>query len=308
MVKVFLFHRVSPQEDKLWPPISPRNFERIIRYIQRAFVLIPLSGLKDAQALRSARTPAVITFDDGYKDFIEYALPILKKYRVPSSCFVITDCTEKGVPPWTYALDYKFQHSAKSALSLNDEFLPEELKRPQWKNNLEKIHYAQKLKLFLKEQNNKHRMELCHQFNLAFDDIGLPQDMLMTWNEIRQIASDGVAIGSHTHTHPLLDKVESAEEIYRELEVSKNILQREVGQDIDVVSYPNGSYDHRVVEVAQQLGYQLGLAVEERSYHPSVVTHFDIPRISLFDESVLKTKLRTHEVIQRVKKIRNKLK
>src|SRR6185295_15759100 len=99
-MKVFLFHRVSPERDILWDPIAPAAFERMIRFISKNYQVVELEKtILGAQQSKTTKPLAAIVFDDGYKDFAEFSWPVLKKYHCPCSMYVVTNCVEEQLPP-----------------------------------------------------------------------------------------------------------------------------------------------------------------------------------------------------------------
>ena len=67
---------------------------------------------------------ATILFDDGYKDNIEYAVPILEKHNCPASFYIVTDCINKNIPTWTYLLDHTLQQTKISTISVDHRQAP----------------------------------------------------------------------------------------------------------------------------------------------------------------------------------------
>lgn len=85
-IRNFLFHRVSPVTDPLWPPMQPDLFEKIIRYLTGNFKVVLLEDyLRNPSQFKNGKNIATVSFDDGYLDNLEIAAPILKKYRCPAS-------------------------------------------------------------------------------------------------------------------------------------------------------------------------------------------------------------------------------
>jgi peptidoglycan/xylan/chitin deacetylase (PgdA/CDA1 family) len=70
---------------------------------------------------------ATIMFDDGYKDNIDYAAPILEKYGCKASFYVVTDCIDKNIPTWTHVLDHTFQYTHINTIDLAFDFFPQAL-------------------------------------------------------------------------------------------------------------------------------------------------------------------------------------
>lgn len=300
---IFLFHRVSPQRDKLWDPLSPERFDEILKYLKNKFEFHQIETLlANTFSARSRKPFASLVFDDGYKDYIEYALPILKKHNLTSSMYVVTSCVENGVPPWTYILDNAFANSKRNKIEIDISLLPEELKNTSWKNEAEKIAYAKKLKPYLKTVSNTTRKKIYEQVINSLDDVQPPQNLMMNWNEINEIKSTGTVIGSHTVSHPLLAKIENETEIENELRLSAEKIKKQTGKLPLTISYPIGSFDERVKRIAQKTGYKYGLAVEQKEYESTQHDLYSVPRIELYNEPLLKTKLRINGTLEKIRK------
>lgn len=82
---------------------------------------------------------------------------------------------------------------------------------------------------------------------------------MMGWDEIKKLCEQGFEIGSHTVSHTDLTKL-SREEIFKELENSRAMLESELGVEITAVSYPFGHYNEEVMKVTSEAGYSLGIA------------------------------------------------
>lgn len=304
---IFLFHRVSPQRDKLWDPLSPERFDEILKYLKSNFeiqlaenILSQTSALSNGEGAK--KKLAALVFDDGYKDFIEYALPLLKKHDLPASMYVVTSCVESGLPPWTYILDNALANTKKRKLDIDSSILPAELKKTLWKNEVDKISFAKKFKPYLKTIANSKRIELVEQTLYSLNDVGIPQKLMMNWKEINEIKSAGTLIGSHTVSHPLLAKIEAEKEIENELHLSALTIKQNTGEFPLTISYPIGSFDERVKIIAQKIGYKFGLAVEQNMYDSAKCDLFTVPRIELYNEPLLKTKLRINGTLEKIKK------
>ncbi|MCG3167222.1 MAG: hypothetical protein POELPBGB_03008 [Bacteroidia bacterium] len=301
---IFLFHRVSPQRDKLWDPLSPGRFDEVLNYLKKNFYIENAETILSGNFKTSNSKPfAAIVFDDGYKDYIEYALPILKKHNLPSSMYVVTSCVESGIPPWTYVLDNALANTKKNKIEVDSSLLPEELKNTSWKNETDKIAFAKKLKPFLKTVSNSVRKKIYEQVIKSLDDVQPPQNLMMNWKDINEIKSGGTVVGSHTVSHPLLAKIESEEEIEIELKLSAEKIKEQTSEFPSTISYPIGSYDERVKKLAKKTGYKFGLAVQQQVLDTTKHNVFEVPRIELYNEPMLKTKLRINGTLEKIKKV-----
>jgi peptidoglycan/xylan/chitin deacetylase (PgdA/CDA1 family) len=126
---------------------------------------------------------------------------------------------------------------------------------------------------------------------------------MMSWNDIRQLESNGFIIGSHSHTHPMLASLQNESEISDELKISAQRIQQELGRIPQTISYPIGSYDERVVSLSAMAGYQYGLAVKQQFFKPGKDDVFKIPRVELYQERWWKVKMRMNGIYSRVKNI-----
>lgn len=292
-MKIFLFHRVSPERDLLWDPIAPATFERMIRFISRNYRVVPLEdAVLHPVPGKKSKVPAAIVFDDGYKDFAQFSLPILKKYHCSCSMYVVTDCVEQQQPPWTYILDYHFIHSKKMKLQLNKELLPSNLTNTSFSGITTRLQFAKQLKPLLKKVPNATRLQLYQQVLESLNDVSVPSNLIMNWKELNEIKKEGVAIGSHTCSHPLLNQLETTAEIVSELKGSAELIEKQLGHFPLTIAYPIGGYNEQVKKLALESGYQMGLAVNQVNYNSRIQDRFEIPRIELYNESMLKSRLR----------------
>ena len=131
IVRNFLFHRVSDETDSLWPPIKPALFEAIVKHLSKKFLLVNLEEFLENECVVKGKEKPVasVLFDDGYKDNIDYAAPILKKYNCSASFYIVTDCIDRNVPTWTYILDYALQNTSKTKIELTFDYVPDTIKK-----------------------------------------------------------------------------------------------------------------------------------------------------------------------------------
>lgn len=301
---VLLLHRVLPVRDTMWDPMDPALFEQTLQYVQKKFHTIPLNELLFDKPARGTKPFAAITFDDGYRDFIDYSIPLLKKYQLPASMFVTTDCIDKNLPTWTYVLDYAFEHS--NILSLKDfdhSALPETFHNSNWQSNSERIAYGKKIKQHLKWVPAAVRKKAIDTIISSLHDVELPGGMMMSWEDVQQIYTAGYDVGPHSVSHPTLATIEDDAELDHELVYAGQRLKEKTGIDATVFSYPCGSYDDRVKQHTLKAGYKAGLAVDRQLYQPATDDLLAVPRIELYNESWKKVQLRMNGTISFIEKI-----
>ena len=304
VIRNFLFHRVSDDSDPMWPPMKPSLFSEVISHLTKNFTVVSLEHyLDDPGYFQSKKKIATVLFDDGYKDNIEIAVPILKKYNCPASFYVVTDCIDKNIPTWTYIIDHVFLKTKKQKLELGYDFVPEKLKSFQLQINHQSNSAVKEIKPWLKRLSNPQRLLVIQSILSQCDDVQMAENKMMNWNDIRQLDSDGFIIGSHSHTHPMLASLQNESEISNELKISAQRIQKELGKIPQTISYPIGSYDERVVRLSAQAGYKYGLAVHQQFFKPGKDNVFKIPRVELYQEPWWKVQMRMNGIYSRLKNI-----
>jgi peptidoglycan/xylan/chitin deacetylase (PgdA/CDA1 family) len=88
--------------------------------------------------------------------------------------------------------------------------------------------------------------------------VGQPE--IMSWDEMRQMSEAGMVFGSHSISHPYLDKL-SDENLKKEVEDSKKLLEEKLEKKVDYIAYPAGMYNNKVIEAVKAAGYQAALGV-----------------------------------------------
>jgi peptidoglycan/xylan/chitin deacetylase (PgdA/CDA1 family) len=284
--------------------MRPELFEEIIRYLKKNFSVVMLEEyLEHPEQFKGNRQIATVLFDDGYKDNIEFAAPILKKHQCPASFYVATDCIDRNIPTWTYIMDHLFQQTNASELSLPFDWIPVEKRENRFATAEERVGCGAWLKPFMKKMPDRQRVAVVNAVQSAFSDVMIPRDKMMSWKEVAQLKSDGFVIGSHSVTHPLLATIEDPEALKTELAASAETIVKQLGHFPKTISYPIGSYDDKVIKCSREVGYQYGLAVDQRFYDRDADPVMAIPRVELYNESMLKTRLRISGAMQVIKSL-----
>ena len=243
-------------------------------------------------------------FDDGYKDNIEHAAPILEKYNCKASFYVVTDCIDQNKPTWTYILEYIFQYTSIADVKIAFGFLPNELIVDQLVNKEARMKYVSKLKPFLKKISHEDRNVILNYLINSYHDVTVPK-LMMDWNDLKMLKRAGHYIGSHTATHCMLETMTDENEIRKELMDSALAIQKHLGYFPLTISYPIGSFNENVKRLSKEAGYKIGLAVKQNWYDPDKDDLFEIPRIELYNEAWWKTKWRITHTLEILKKIIN---
>jgi peptidoglycan/xylan/chitin deacetylase (PgdA/CDA1 family) len=275
-------------------------FDKCIQYISKKYKVVLLEDLVNSTELYTKNKYATIMFDDGYKDNLTYAAPILKKYNCKASFYVVTDCIDKNIPTWTHILEHSFQFTEIKKIDLTFDFLPTELQVDNLNTKEDRINYVVKLKPFLKKISHQQRTIVLDKIANTYIDIEIPK-LMMDWDDVKQLKAGGHYIGSHTVTHCSLATLQSKEDLTFELLHSAKRIEEMLGYFPATISYPVGSYNELTKQISQEVGYKNGLAVGQKIYNPKFNDLFEIPRLELYNESWFKTKLRISNALENIK-------
>ena len=155
LLVILNLHQVSPASNPFWPPLEPRVFDELLSFLKQHFVV---SNFANLATVTDARPCAVLSFDDGYYNFVEYAMPILDKHGLAANLNVIPGCVDSGEPPWNVRL-YDFLNSVPRKL-IN------EIRLPGFESQLAddgadaKVRYGLQISRFLKNRPRRERIEL----------------------------------------------------------------------------------------------------------------------------------------------------
>lgn len=257
MLRVLTYHRVDeprnrPHLDPRLISASPADFAKQIRYVARHYLPVGLDRVLEA---RDGGTPlprraVLITFDDGYRDFLEVAWPILKASGVPAALFVPTgypDCPERAF--WWDRL----YHAVRGAPGEVIETLWGRLRiRTRRDRHTALKRLGDHVKSLPEDRASGFVDDLCAR--LGGKDRA--RGSVLGWEELRVLASDGVYVGSHSESHVLLTRCGN-DRVRSEVRNAQRTLDRELGASTPVLAYPNGAEDTRVRDIVAREGVAL---------------------------------------------------
>ena len=305
MVRNFIFHRVVPVVSDSSLEMSVQLFDKCIQFINRRYQVIGVEDILQANRLPVGGKPfASLTFDDGYACNIQYAAPILHKYHCRASFYVVTNCVDQNIPIWGYLLEHLLMHTQKSSIQISDQHLPKHLKLHNIPANpAQRILYIKKLKAWLISIAVAIKETVFNEICGQITDVEIPR-MMMNWNDLAALRSEGHYIGSHTHTHNALTGIDNDVELKKELVMPREIIQQKLGYLPVSIAYPFGFNNARVRQMTAESGYQMGIASERHQlYYQHKHDFFEIPRIALSNEPWYKTRMRITNRIEEIKNI-----
>jgi peptidoglycan/xylan/chitin deacetylase (PgdA/CDA1 family) len=103
----------------------------------------------------------------------------------------------------------------------------------------------------------------------------------LSWESVQEMAQAGIEFGSHGVTHAVLSNLDQSE-LRHEIFDSRRLIQQHTGQDVEVIAYPigkPGSYDERVIRIARECGYRMGVTYESGTNLMTSVDPFRLRRV-----------------------------
>jgi len=259
---IICYHRVLP-EQQLQIDISPnaklcvtaKQFDRQLKTIARHYEIVSLNDFAKHVQADSDKFVLAVTFDDGYKDNLEYAMPILQKNNVPATIFVTTRFPEGDTRMWWFELwDYIFNNDLVSVSFEN--------KKAEWttKSQTEKISCFFELKKWILDLPIKEQWNFLASITQTVERKTYP-DLCLTWEEITYLDKHPlIDMEAHSHSHANL-KQEDDNSLEFELAECKRLLERHLQRQILHVAYPYGGVEETSVReftAAAKAGYYTG--------------------------------------------------
>lgn len=260
-LSVFIFHRVLPHMDPLFPDeVDAQRFDRLCAWLSAWFHVMPLDAavaqLKDGTLPARA---ACITFDDGYADNCHVALPILQRHGLTSTFFIATGFLDGGCM-WNDTIIESVRACKQpvldaSALNLGVHSLASLTEKTQ------AIHH---LIQDIKYLPTQERVAITGRL-ASIAGVTVPRDLMMTSQEVKAMRAAGMQIGAHTVSHPILARL-SAEEARREIGTSKQFLENLLGESVGLFAYPNGKpgedYSPLNAQMVRDLGFEAAVSTQ----------------------------------------------
>lgn len=257
---VLMYHRILPREDirySLEEPgmiVTPDTFAMHLRELKRHFDVMDLSQwlqLREAGEVLPRRA-CVITFDDGWLDNFEYALPIIKREAIPVTLFAVAEKIGTDFQFWPNIISALLASHAIDAMK-TQPILAQALAQVSVPENTTNREFMAAVIKCLKQSSDAQIFsalaELNWQAQLTFE---MPRG-LMSWEELQSMSqSELVKVGSHTCNHKRLNAQLGENELHHEIVTSKSILQEKIPALTDIFCFPNGDYNQTALDTVKR--------------------------------------------------------
>lgn len=284
------YHRIHPDpEGQLFDrgviDATPEELDQQMELLVRYFNPVSANELSDHvnHGKPLPERPALVTFDDGYRECLTRALPILKAHGVRASFFVATSLVGERRAFWWDRLSYIVRSATVRHVSLRYP-VPLELDlsvgaEPNVRRLLAvfKQSYDLDVERFLDEAAEAAGVAWDRQVEKRVAD-----ELVLDWDGVRALVEAGMEVHSHTRTHRILLNL-PPDDVDEELAGSRHDIEDALGFAPRALSYPVGRpivgrpwLVERVREAGYDLGFSTGMGSDPGHAHP-----FDVGRICL---------------------------
>ena len=277
VLRIVNFHRVlatRPRPDDYrnaanQPTIA--QFESLMAFFADNYNLIDLEEyfIKGASILSAEQVNVGITFDDGYKDILDNAVPICAKYKIPITIFCTTHSLD-SIPLWFQRI-YTGIDNWKAAY-LEVPWLGQKIDMENRWIAMETI--ANSLKEYsYQDAESKISTLFPNQSSSAKEEM-------MDWEDLRRLSEfSNVRIGAHSRVHWNLTRFND-DELNRELTEPLARIREFLKIDNVMIAYPNGKYNEKVLRQTEKAGYLGGFIMNRGINSP------DTDKFSMYREYV----------------------
>jgi len=272
------YHNALP-DSAIHPRFSYRNTIGLTRLraqleiLSRHFTFVtPGDVLRAVEGGALPVQPVLITFDDGYANMHEHVAPLLSQMGVPALFHVCSGVVGQQEPLWPDDLAWILQCWGERQVPL-----PDGSERPWPLAEKSRLALLRQFNAACKAMPDRERRDYLERLRSRFwrppESAEGEAFRVMSWDEVRGLHRRGFGIGSHTHTHPILSRLEP-EQLQEELVDSRRHIESEIEADCPYIAYPNGGPDDisaAVVEAAKLAGYRVGFTTTSGYSRPPCV-------------------------------------
>jgi peptidoglycan/xylan/chitin deacetylase (PgdA/CDA1 family) len=279
---ILLWHNV---EGTWYHPLRPgagiRGLTRQLKRLRQLGTIVPLGPALEALSADQPLPPRAIalTFDDGYQDHLDLAVPLLQELDLPATFFLIPGILSREVHPWWEVLGWAFTCSSRTEVTFGGRRLPT-VGRAGRASFLWTARYLKTLDRAGLERALEKLLGLLRP-------EGRPDHhkLFLDWDGARQLVRQGFGIGSHSMYHTVLSR-ETRDEQLHNLVASRARLQAELGVSADLLAYPSGTradYDMNTIDAAGRAGHGYGLAAHA-GVHARGTSPYAVPRFVMVSD------------------------
>ena len=278
---ILMYHSIAPHDVEAFvdPPnrLSPGMFERQMAFLGEHRRVVPLSQVVH-QIAAGGSPPAgtvCITFDDGYRDNLTTAAPILEKHKLPATLFLATGYIERGEAQWADTLYWLLRYRTSNALSVPAIGLKANLASPAGETAARRLLHGRLL-----ECSRDDRARLLNEAQRQLVPSGKPPRLTLNWDDVRELRRryPWFEIGGHTRDHIDL-RAHRGEAACLQITGCAEDLRRELGLGPAHFSFPYGRWSPETRAAVITAGWKSAVGTGEGFRIAGASDRFAMPRV-----------------------------
>ena len=288
---ILTFHHVRPADPSDFSPnallsITPDFLDRTLTILrQRGYEMIGLDAVPERLRERQRAPFVVLTFDDGYRDNLVHAAPVLARHRAPWTLFVTSDFADGRGRLWWIELERSIARLDHVRVDLGGEQFGA-IDLPA-RTASEKSAAFERLYRLLRAGSEERLLDtitdLCSQAGFSAGSVA--KELCLDWSALRRLSADPlVSIGAHTLSHPMLAK-HDPDFVRHEIDESRRRIREAIGCEVRHLSYPVGdpsSAGAREFALSQSLGFATAVTTRPGHLFARHADHLHaLPRVSI---------------------------
>jgi len=250
VLRILAYHRVAelrdtPTVDSRTISATPTGFARQMQHLARNYHVVSMPQLLKAveSGVPLPKRAVLLTFDDAYADFAETTWQVLKRFGLPATLFVPTAYPDHPERPFCW--DKLYQAFAATSRTI---LCGTPLGSLPLSNSEEKRRGLRIVQDYIKTIPHDEAMRLVDSVCAQLVGRAVYSGSALSWDQLRQLAREGLTLGSHTRTHPLMTQV-TTDRMREEIRASQGDLKREIGTALPIFCYPNGCHNDTVIAI-----------------------------------------------------------
>jgi peptidoglycan/xylan/chitin deacetylase (PgdA/CDA1 family) len=281
---ILTFHRIRPADNQKFAPnalleITPAFFDAALtRVREKGLEIVTLDEALRRLASGEGKKFAVLTFDDGFRDVAEHALPVLQRHRAPFMNYIAPGLASRAARLWWVELEEAVRRLDRVELgALN---LPT-------RDAAEKAAAFDKVYWFFRAQGEQALLDgvAALRDRAGVEPNKLVEDLCLDWDGLRRLAECELAdFGAHSMTHPRLRQIPETQ-ARAEMAESRRVLELELGRPCPHFAYPVGdptSAGPREFKLATELGFASAVTTRPGMIFSDHAAHLcALPRVSV---------------------------
>jgi len=229
----------------------------------------------------------VVTVDDGYRDFFEFAYPVLLKYEIPCTVYLVSDFVSQKVWLWFDALHWLVHSTRRSQVrvqidghTIESKTVSDEDRHGLW------LRLTACCTALAPSKQAMAIADLQSQLEIALPAKPTQDYAAMSWDEVRRLDSALIEVGAQTKSHPILATC-TGEQQHLEIAECKRAIEAELGARVDAFCYPNGQPDDftdETVRIVREAGFSSAVMACGGMLDPGPVDLLRLRRVAAPDD------------------------